>query len=98
MAQQEKPVTLNFTEPGSGGPYQEITWYKGATGDINHRIVFVRLIATGGQPWYYNDYCSESSPCGTSEKGHLNISTGEFTIYSVKLIDDDYYYYDFYID
>ena len=60
--------------------------------------MFLHSSATGGEPRYYNDYCSGSSPCDTSTKGELNISTGEFTIYNVEFTDDDYYYYDFYID
>ena len=98
IAQEGSEVTLQFTEPGSGGPYKEIVWYKGATGGSNYRIVFVHPSATGGQPLYYNDYCSGSSPCDTSTKGELNIDTGEFTIHSVELTDGDYYYYDFYIN
>ena len=89
-------VLLQFANPGSGGPYEEIVWYKGATGSTDNRIVFVHPAATGGQPLYYNDYCSGSSRCYTSEKGQLNTTTGEFTIRSVELTDGDYYYYDFY--
>ena len=98
IAQEGSEVRLQFTEPGSGGTYDEITWYKGATGSSNYRIVFLHSSATGGEPKYYNDYCSGSSPCDTSTKGELNITTGEFTIYNVEFTDDDYYYYDFYID
>ena len=60
--------------------------------------MFVHSSVTGGQPLYYNDYCSGSSPCETSTKGELNIDTGEFTIHNVELSDDDYYYYYFYGD
>ena len=98
IVQVGSKVLLPFSEPGSGGAYEEITWYKGATGSTDHRIVFVHPVATGGQPWYYNDYCSGSSPCDTSTKGELNTTTGEFTIHSVELADDDYYYYYFYIN
>ena len=98
IAQEGSEVRLRFTEPGSGGAYEEIAWYKGSTGGSNYRIVFVHPSATGGQPLYYNDYCSGSSPCDTSTKGELNTTTGELTIYQVEFSDDDYYYYNFYID
>ena len=97
IAQEGSEVILQFTEPGSGGAYEEITWYKGATGNSNYRIVFLHS-ATGGEPMYYNDYCSGSSPCNTSTKGELNVATGELTIYQVEFSDNDYYYYDFYTD
>ena len=79
MAQEGKPISLEFTKPGSGGPYEEITWYKGSTGYSSNRIVLVHPDITGGQPLYYNDYCSGMSPCETSSKGELNITTGELT-------------------
>ena len=96
IAQEGSEVSLQFTEPGSGGPYEEIVWHKGAI-NSSGRIVFVNNSVPEGQLLYYNDYCSGSSTCKTSEKGHLNKTTGEFTIYSVELTDDDYNYYDFYI-
>ena len=96
IAQEGSEVRLQFTEPGSRGTYEEITWYKGATGGSNYRIVFFHPV-TGGQPLYYNDYCSGSSPCNTSTKGELNVATGELTIYQAEFSDDDYYYYHFYI-
>ena len=97
-AQEGSEFGLQFTESDSGGPYEEIVWYKGATGNSNYRIVFVHPSTTGGEPKYYNDYCSGSSPCNESTKGELNITTGEFTIYNVELTSDDYYYYTFYIE
>ena len=89
-------VVLNFTEPGSGGSYEEITWYKDKTGSVNYRIVFLHP-TTGGEPWYYNEFCSGSSPCETSSKVELNVDTGELTIYSVNVSDEGFYYYAFYI-
>ena len=97
IVQEGSEAGLQFTEPGSGGAYEEITWYKGLTGSSSYRIVYVRPSVNEGQPLYYNGYCSGSSPCETSEKGQLNMTTGEFTIHSVELTDDDYYYYNFYI-
>ena len=97
-AEEMTEVVLNFTEPGSGGPYEEITWYKDQTGRSQYRIVFLHSSATGGEPQYYNEFCSGSSPCETSSKGELNVNTGELTIYSVAISDEGFYYYDFYID
>ena len=96
--EESTEVILNFTEPGSGGLYEDITWYKGGTGSSKYRIVFLHPVATEGEPRYYNDFCSGSSPCDTSSKGELNVTTGELTIYSVNVSDNGFYYYDFYID
>ena len=95
--EENSSVWLVFTEPGSGGAYEEITWYKGATSS-NTRIVFVHPSAKEGKPRYYNEYCSGSSPCESSEKGELNVDTGSLTINKVQISDENYYYYDFYID
>ena len=91
-------VILNFPEPGSGGPYEEIIWSKDQTGNSQYRIAFVHPVATGGEPLYYNEFCSGSSPCETSSKGELNVDTGELTIYSVGYSDEGFYYYNFYIN
>ena len=91
-------VILNYPEPGSGGSYEEITWYKDQTGNSQYRIVFLRPSINGGEPLYYNEFCSGSSPCNTSSKGELNVDTGELTIYSVAISDERFYYYDFYIN
>ena len=91
-------VILNFTEPGSGGSYEDITWSKDQTGSSQYRIVFLKPEINGGVPLYYNEFCSGSSPCNTSSKGVLNITTGELTIYSVKISNEGFYYYQFYIE
>ena len=91
-------VELEFTEPGTGGTYEKITWFKGATGSSTRRIVFVHPDITGGEPKYYNKYCSGSSHCESSEKVELDLDTGNLTINKVQLSDEDYYYYEFYID
>ena len=96
--EEKTEVALNLSEPGSGGSYDEITWFKDQTASIQYRIVFVHPSATGGEPLYYNDYCSGTSPCDTSNKGKLNVNTGEFTIYSMAISDEGFYYYQFYID
>ena len=90
IVQEGSEVSLQFTEPGSGGAYEEITWYKGATGSRDNRIVFFHPSFTRAQPLYYNDFCSGSSPCETSSKGQLNIDTCELTIYQVELSDYDF--------
>ena len=90
-------MVLRFTEPGSGGPYEEITWSKDGTGSTDYRIVFLRLIYNNGEPRYYNEYCSGSSPCDTSSKGQLDFDTGELTIYKVHPTDSGFYYYEFFI-
>ena len=89
---------LSFPEPGSGGPYEEITWYKERTGSSIYRIVFLHPSATEGKPLYYNDYCSGSSHCDSSSKGTVNPTTGTFTIYNTQIYDEGFYYYDFYIE
>ena len=96
--EEKTPVVLTFPEPGSVGTYEEITWYKDQTESSQYRLVFVHPAATGGEPLYYNEFCSGSSPCETSSKGELNVDTGDLTIYSVNTSDEGFYYYDFYID
>ena len=98
QAHENERLQLEFTEPGTGGSYEEITWYKGATGSADWRIVFVHSSATGRKPLYYNKYCSGGSPCETSKKGELDLNTGSLTINKVQLSDEDFYYYDFFID
>ena len=97
-AEEHSEVVLSFTEPGSGGPYEDITWFQGGTVAIFYRIVFLKPSVNVDEPLYYDDYCSRSSPCDTSSKGQLNISTGDFTIHKVSLKDDGFYYYDYFID
>ena len=95
--EEKLEVVLNFTEPGSGGSYTEITWYKNQTVGLEYRIVFVHPTATGGEPLYYNEFCSGSSPCETSSKGQLNVDTGNLTICNVTISDEGFYYYYFYM-
>ena len=94
--EEKVEIVLNFTEPGSGGSYDEITWYKDQTGSSEYRIVYLRPFVNEGKPLYYNEFCSGSSPCETSSKGELNVDTGEMTIYSVNISDEGFYYYFFY--
>ena len=96
--EEKTEVVLNFTEPGFGGLYDEITWYKDQTRSSQYRIVFLKPSVNRGKPQYYNDYCSGASPCNTSSKGELNVDTGELTIYSVATSDEGFYYYEFFIE
>ena len=89
--QEKSPHVLEFEETRTPGTYEEINWYKGSTHGAD-RIVFY----VGGTVNYYNDYCLNDTHCKTSDKGELNTDTGDFTIHSVELTDDDYYYYKFY--
>ena len=93
---ENESVELVFTEPATEGLYEDITWSKGATGSSDTRIVFVLASVRQGKPRYYNEYCSSSSPCESSEKVELDLDTGSLTINKVQLSDEDYYYYFFY--
>ena len=95
--EEKMEVALNFEQPGSGGPYEEITWYKNGTGGSQYRIVLFNPHIVGEEPLYYNEFCSGSSPCETSSKGELNVDAGELTIYSVTISDEGFYYYFFYV-
>ena len=97
-AEEMMEVALNFSEPGLGGSYQEISWYENQTGSPDHRIVFLHQIVTEGKPLYYNEFCSGSSPCDTSSKVELNVDSGDLTIYNVTISDQGFYYYYFYMD
>ena len=89
---------MSFPEPGIGGSYEEITWYKEQTGSKEYRIVLLHPSATGGKPLYYNEYCSDVSPCDSSSEGELEPTTGTFTIYNTQISDEGFYYYKFYIN
>ena len=95
--EENMEAKLSFPEPGSGGRYEEIFWYKERTGSSNYRIVFLHSDIAEGKPLYYNDYCSGSSPCDSSSKGTINPTTGIFTIYNAQIYDEGFYYYRFYI-
>ena len=97
--EEKTEVVLNFTEPGSGGSYEEITWSKDQTGSSQYRIVFLKPYLNGGMPLYYDEYCpgTDTDMCYTSTKGELKVDTGELTIYSVNISDEGFYYYYFYI-
>ena len=48
--------------------------------------------------YYFNAYCPGSGFCSASEKGSLNLTTGEFTILSVELSDEGFYYHKFHVN
>ena len=95
--EEKTEVALKLSEPGSGGSYEEITWSKDRTGSSQYRIVYLIPEINGGTPMYYNDFCSGSSPCDTSDKVELNITIGELTIYHVNISDEGFYYYYFFM-
>ena len=88
-------VQLEFAQSSSSGPFQQISWYKGGRVSLSKRLAFVDPTLTRGQTWYYNEYCSTTSPCDMSIKGELDTDTGAFIIYNVQLTDEDFYYYSF---
>lgn len=92
-AYENIPLTLSFKQP-SRGPFQDITWYKRGTQSYNRMVEFRGDLDT--EPRYFNWYCDQSSPCSTSNKGELDVTNGEFTIYQPQFSDRDYYYYHFY--
>lgn len=95
-AEENTEVKLPLVEPGTGGPYHDIIWYKGEITSSNRIVQLSGDISTA--PQYFNEYCPEgSNTCETSHRGKLNVETGEFIIYNGQLGDEDYYYYYFYI-
>ena len=96
-AYENTEVVLQFREPGRGGSYEEIAWYKDRTGRYADKIVSLSPSINGGKPQYYNKYCSGSGQCDTSSKVELNVDNGELTIYDVNMSDEGFYYYNFYI-
>ena len=73
--------------------YEIIEWYKGRK-QSDMKIATV-LHSSSDQAQYFNEYCLENSPCGNSHKGVLDPETGDMTISSVEITDEDYYYYSF---
>ena len=92
-AEEDSKLQLNFIEPATSGLYEKIEWYKGSN-QPEGRIAMV-LHSLSDQAQYFNQYCSGSNPCQSSSKGVLDSKTGTMTIYSVKITDEDYYYYYF---
>ena len=78
------------------GTFLDIRWYKGSRAN---RIAFYKEGLNNDQVLYEGDFCLEGGTCsGTSPKGELDTTTGELTIFSAELSDDDHYFYDFYIE
>ena len=92
-AEEDSKLQLNFIEPATSGLYEKIEWYKGSN-QPEGRIAMV-LHSLSDQAQHFNHYCSGSNPCQSSSKGALDSKTGIMTIYSVKITDEDYYYYYF---
>ena len=90
---KDSKLQLIFIEPATSGLYEKIEWYKGLK-QLEGTIAMV-LHSLNDQAQYFNQYCSGSNSCQTSSKGVLDSKTGTMTIYSVKITDEDYYYYYF---
>ncbi len=86
-------VRLKSPKKGQGS-YSEIWWYK------KSRASRIAVYQEGWNNAHYKgDFCPKGGTClGSSPKGELNITTGELTIYSAELTDEDAYFYDFKID
>ena len=84
-------IVLKFVETAKDGAYGDMTWYKGSI-DVDKRIA-TALHSTNFRAVYFNEYCSGSDQCRTTDKAALDTITGEMTIHNVAPIDDDYYYY-----
>ena len=85
-------MTLSIPNIGPG-TFDEIRWYKGNRDSNNNRIY---LYIMGLADQYENDWCPDvPSPCGDSSTiGEVNKTTGELTIYSAQITDDEFYYAD----
>ena len=92
-AEEGQQVQLSFAEPTRSGVYENIEWYKGLK-QSDMRIAAVSH-SSSDQAQYFNEYCSVNSPCRLSNKGVLDPTTGDMTINSVEIMDEDYYYYYF---
>ena len=84
--------TLKFTEPGDLDSYNTMTWYKPNRGS---KIVTLDPKVAGGRPQYYGDFCTGIEPCYVTDKGQLDTTTGELTLYRVNVTDEGFYYYEF---
>ena len=98
QVRENQHVQLEFSDPHTGRPYDEIWWSKGSRRSRDTRIALLHPDITGGDILYYNKYCSGNDPCETSEKVKLDANTGSLTINQVQLSDEGYYYYRFFID
>ena len=96
--EENTEAILNFQESVTGGSYEQIIWYKNQTGDSAYRIAWLHPFATGGEPLYYNEFCSGSSSCETSSRVQLHVDSGELVLHSVTISDAGFYYYYFYLD
>ena len=91
--EENSTVKIPFSQPGQG-TYEAIRWYKGHR---RNRVAFYKEGLNGGQVLYQGDFCPEEELClESSPKGQMDTATGELTIYSAELSDDDYYFYDFF--
>ena len=93
MVEEGKQISLYITAPPPNGKYLELRWYKGS---LSRTVAFYHH-EISERTRYFDGYCStNTSPCFTSHKVNLDITTGRLTFYNVNVTDDDNYYYKFY--
>ena len=91
---EKSEVKVPFSKPGQG-TYTDIRWFKETR---TNRIAFYKEGLNNDQVLYQGDFCPGGGTCsGTSPKGELDTTTGELTINSAELSDEDVYFYDFFI-
>ena len=101
-AEEHKAFVLKVLGPAPmKRKYKEIRWIK-LIDDTSSIIVFYRLSDDQAEEsyeiTYCNDYCDDGGKCTVSNKGEINVKTGELTIYNVTIDDEGYYYYTFWVD
>ena len=90
IEEEGSEFTLKFFESVPSGCIGELTWFKGHDGKA------VVLTMSNGTAVYLDNYCLPPDlHCRTSEKGMLNATTGELTIFELDVTDEAYFYYNF---
>ena len=93
MVQEGKQVSLDITAPPPSGHYQELRWYKGS---LSRTVAFYHH-QVAQRVRYFDEYCStHASPCFSSDKVNLDVTTGRLTFHNTNVTDEDNYYYKFY--
>ena len=90
IEEEGSEFTLTFFKPVPPGCIRELTWFKG------HDARIIVLTMSNGTAVYADNYCVPPDLyCRTSEKGMLNATTRELTIYELDITDEAYFYYSF---
>ena len=93
MVQEGKKISLDITAPSPSGHYQELRWYRGS---LSRTVAFYHH-QVAQRVRYFDDYCStHASPCFSSDKVNLDVTTGRLTFHNINVTDEDNYYYKFY--